>query len=619
MLFVSPQTAPVRLVPDRYRSSITTKFLRGDSTWQEVVGANATHTGDATGATALTLATVNSNVGSFGSATQASQVTVNAKGLVTAAANVTVTPAVGSITGLGTGVATALAINTGSAGAPVVNGGPLGTPSAGTLTNCGGLPATALTGTLPVARLAFTKAELNAAVSNGDVLFVGDVSGAAVTVRDIDGTPSIAATTLEFTNGTVTDQGSGIARITISGGGGGLAEPLVMPSTAMAALAIDVSKYVNTKSISGNVTMTFSNNTPTAGTRTEVRITADATARTVTIPSAYSYTRNAHITSVVVPANATTSLSFEYTGSRWEVYGDPVVVSGSVGSYLLVDVTTPPGDGQTIKWASGTSKWVPADDLNSGGGGGGTGDMLSVLTAAEIALTTTATLTISRMHVCSGSSDYTVTLPPVSGNTGKFVGIRIAASATAFVTIDGNLSETIDGDLTKLMRAKEAAVLYCDGTAWVKMAGKTIAARARAGQTGTVGAGQSIPHEEVTTVTLDTTDYDNASMVNLSTEQITIKRAGYYGIIAQLTYNSLPATGTNIQVRVHKNGTSIANSSVYSTTGSYPVTALATTALLAAGDVITLRAFHTNGLTTSLFRDTNTGPIFIELTEQIGW
>jgi len=41
----------------------------------------------------------------------------------------------------GTGVGTALAVNTGSAGAFVVNGGALGTPSSGTLTNATGLPA----------------------------------------------------------------------------------------------------------------------------------------------------------------------------------------------------------------------------------------------------------------------------------------------------------------------------------------------------------------------------------------------------------------------------------------------------------------------------------------------
>ena len=45
--------------------------------------SNATHTGDATGDTALTLATVNSNVGDFTNA----NITVNAKGLVTAAAS----------------------------------------------------------------------------------------------------------------------------------------------------------------------------------------------------------------------------------------------------------------------------------------------------------------------------------------------------------------------------------------------------------------------------------------------------------------------------------------------------------------------------------------------------
>ena len=51
------------------------------------------------GTSALTLATVNSNVGSFGSGTQVGTFTVNAKGLVTAASNVTIAPPFSAITG----------------------------------------------------------------------------------------------------------------------------------------------------------------------------------------------------------------------------------------------------------------------------------------------------------------------------------------------------------------------------------------------------------------------------------------------------------------------------------------------------------------------------------------
>ena len=59
-------------------------------------------TGDATasaGSSALTLATVNGNIGSFGSGTQVAAVTVNAKGLVTAVSAVTIAPPFSAITG----------------------------------------------------------------------------------------------------------------------------------------------------------------------------------------------------------------------------------------------------------------------------------------------------------------------------------------------------------------------------------------------------------------------------------------------------------------------------------------------------------------------------------------
>lgn len=66
-------------------------------------------TGDGTasgpGSVALTLATVNANVGSFGSATQVAAHTVNAKGLVTAASNVSIQIAESQVTNLTTDLA----------------------------------------------------------------------------------------------------------------------------------------------------------------------------------------------------------------------------------------------------------------------------------------------------------------------------------------------------------------------------------------------------------------------------------------------------------------------------------------------------------------------------------
>ena len=54
--------------------------------------------------------------------------------------NATGLPVSTGVSGLGTGIATALAVNTGSAGAPVLFNGALGTPTSATLTNATGLP-----------------------------------------------------------------------------------------------------------------------------------------------------------------------------------------------------------------------------------------------------------------------------------------------------------------------------------------------------------------------------------------------------------------------------------------------------------------------------------------------
>ena len=67
---------------------------------------NATHSGDATGSTVLTLATVNANVGTFGSASAVPIITVNAKGLITSVSTAATSSALTIAGGIGTDTVT---------------------------------------------------------------------------------------------------------------------------------------------------------------------------------------------------------------------------------------------------------------------------------------------------------------------------------------------------------------------------------------------------------------------------------------------------------------------------------------------------------------------------------
>jgi hypothetical protein len=141
------QTLPVTTVGT---SPIVFTQFSGAGTYTAGTGLTLTGTQFSITNTAVT-------ANSYGSATEVGTFTVNAQGQLTLAGNTTVTPAVGSITGLGTGVATALAVNTGSTGAFAVMG------SAASFTT---VASTVATGTAPFTVASTTQvANLNAATA----------------------------------------------------------------------------------------------------------------------------------------------------------------------------------------------------------------------------------------------------------------------------------------------------------------------------------------------------------------------------------------------------------------------------------------------------------------------
>jgi hypothetical protein len=226
-------------------------------------------------------------------------------------------------------------------------------------------------------------------------------------------------------------------------------------------------------------------------------------------------------------------------------------------------------------------------------------DAFSTLVNSEVLITGATTLTSSafgKLHICSGTTaDYTVTLPAVSGNTGKIIGLRMSPALTKLVTIDGDGAETIDGANTRVMWAQEVAWLYCNGVTWTKIAGKSrpleALMRRSSNQTGITNAFAR------NQIQLNSSVKDTfGAMVETGSYRIRIKRAGSYMLMAQARLELVNGSGTTDRIIAvaEKGGSQIAAfEACYVNLGGVPSAPLFLPCVdFAAEDLLTLAIYQ---------------------------
>jgi hypothetical protein len=296
--------------------------------------------------------------------------------------NFTGVPISTAISGLGTGVATALAVAVGSAGAFVVNGGALGAPSSGTLTNTTGFPAANLAGTaLPAAIVSSSLTSVGTITTGTWSGLFGAVSGANLTnltAGNLTGTiPStvlgnstlyVGTTAIALNRASVNLALTGLLSGTFQGSTSGSVQliptavagtgtVLTMPATTGTIITSGDSATVTNTMLAGSIANAKLTNSSVTFNGVAVNLGASGTI-TATATNALTIGTGLSGTSY----NGSAAITITNTGVTSVAAGSGISVSASTGGVTITNTSTAIGAGfnpsatwQSPARASGTA------------------------------------------------------------------------------------------------------------------------------------------------------------------------------------------------------------------------------------------------------------------------
>lgn len=199
---------------------------------------------------------------------------------------------------------------------------------------------------------------------------------------------------------------------------------VVTAANAMGALAIDVTKTLNTKTISADSTFTFSATATTDATFTLIVTNSDTNPHVLTFPSFYSMGRNATVTTAVVPASGKFGCTWRYDGSVYQGFcsdgglnnfiatANPAVTDDAskgyaIGSfwynasantlYIAEGVSAGAANWTLVTGAGGSMTWPAAAGIAVYAGSSAWGTSLTAPSGAIVGSTDTQTLTNKRL------------------------------------------------------------------------------------------------------------------------------------------------------------------------------------------------------------------------------